>query len=193
MVKFKQKNYSSLGAKLLKGLKKTANRVDTSIINSSLKAQRNLGLMKKIPGHEVFNKVSPKSNYQINRETVDSIKKAKKFLPSKHSNAKTKNKLNKILTTPINELSDDFLNLVAENPLTGISTISPIVGSTAVVSPLENKVIKKFIPGYEKMTKKLGDNYKKSTVSKKIRSLKSPSIVDVFGKNISNPHFYDKV
>ena len=171
MIKFKQKGYPNLGVKVLKKSLKKKTAKNTSIMNA-VKTQGNSGLMNGAPQHKDLTGVASKSNYQ---ETVDSI-------------APKKGKLEKALTTPINELSNSFLKSAAENPLMGISTVSPIPGSTLVAAPLENKVFKRFIPGYKKVTENLGNRYKNSALSKKIRSLKSPSILDIAGKNVSNPY-----
>ena len=169
MIKFRQKEYSGLGTKILHSVKKAANRIDTSIANRSLKVQDKLGTdklfladknpLKRKSGRKI--KISPKTNRQIHRETVESREAAKK-----------------IYKAPMNENIDDGLKFASGNPIAAISGSYPAPGS-ALAGKSVDSATKFFIPPYEKATRKLQSKYAGSKFSKSLRNRRLPSLEEI--------------
>ena len=150
--------------KLVRGVKKALNRADTAIINGSLKAQDKLGISKKGPIASRV-RVSPKTNHQINRETVRTVRSAQKTG-------------RKILETPLNEGIDSGIRYAAGNPITAVTSLAPIPGSTAI-GIVGEKTLKSKIPGYSKVTSKLQGGYSGSGFSKGLKKFRLPSIKEI--------------
>ena len=164
MIKFRQKEYSSRGMKLVRGIKKALNRADTAFIDGSLKAQEKLGISKGGPiASRVM--VAPKTNYQINRETIKTVRGAQKTG-------------RKIIETPLNEGLDSGIKYLAGNPISGVTALAPIPGSTAA-GIIGEKALKSKIPAYSKATSKFQEGYSGSGFSKGLKKFRLPSIKEI--------------
>lgn len=147
--------------KVVRGVKKVANKVDTALVNGSLKIQDKL---KGTPSVTKV-KVAPKTNHQINKETIKTVREAQETG-------------RKILETPINEGLDQGFRFASGNPMTAIVAGVPVPGSTAVAAVGE-QALKSKVPIYNKATEKLQEGYSKSKFSRKLRKARLPSLKDL--------------
>lgn len=148
MIKFRQKEYSNILKKVIRGGKKVTNKTGVT-------------LTKKLSPTSKL-KVHPKSNYQLNRETIETVQGMKEAGP-------------RAVLTPINNLADNGIKYAAENPIAGVASPIPIPGSTAIGLGAE-KLSKLFVPGYDRVTKKAQEKYTRSKLSQTLKRTRLPSI-----------------
>lgn len=184
MIILRDKQYSSKLMKAVKTAKRVGNTVMTAIDNAGLKtgnAIKEVVTGKATPQHMKVG-FKPKTNAQINRETVQQVRGAQRA---------TKKAAQEIYYTP-GAMADKGIRYAAENPIaaTGnaasvvLPAVNPIWAAIPVGAPsIGAETIAKRGGVYRKSTQWLGRKYGQSNVSKGLRAMPSlPEVATQFGR-----------
>lgn len=184
MIILRDKQYSSKLMKAVKTAKRVGNTVMTAIDNAGLKtsnAIKEAVTGKATPQHMKVG-FKPKTNAQINRETIQRVRGAQRA---------TKKAAQEIYYTP-GAIADRGIKFAAENPIAAagqagsvvLPTVNPAFLGIPVGSPsvAVNAAAKKWRP-YDRATKKIANAYERSQVSQGLRAMPSlPEIATQFGR-----------
>lgn len=187
MIIIRQKEYSSRTAKFLRAVNKTKDAVMVPIDNAGLKvgnALKSIVTGKETPSYMRIG-FKRKTNNQINRETVGTIKTAKR---------KAKEAATEMYYTP-GQTIDKGMRLAAENPIT---TATGVVGKVTMVTdpagtglvPWGNiglateQAAKKWGP-YKKATEAMGRAHER-TVGRVVRSIPSVPEMAMRAQNLGH-------
>lgn len=186
MIILRDKTYSSKLIKAVRTAKRVGNTVMTAVDNAGLKtsnAIREVVTGKPTPLY-MKAEVRPKTNTQINRETIQKVRGAQKA---------AKKAAQEIYYTP-GAVADKGIKFAAENPIAAagqagsviLPTVNPALLGVPIGSPSAavNAAAKKWKP-YNRATKKMANAYGRSQVSQGLRAMPSlPEIATQVGRTI---------
>jgi hypothetical protein len=186
MIILRQKEHSSKLMKVVRTMKRAGNNIVTAIDNAGLKAgntAKEIVTGKPTPAHMKV-RFRPKTNQQINRETVNQVRGTQKAI---------KDTAEGIYYTP-GQMVDKGIKYSAENPIaaTGnaasvvLPAVNPVWAAIPVGGPsIGVEAAAKKVGFYKKGTQRLGEAYRKSGVSRGLRSMGSlPETASQFGQMI---------
>lgn len=187
MIILRQKEYSSVGQKVIYGItrvKEPINRTSSNLSNKLYRAivPNNSKKARELDFYLAHPKEKP-SRYQLMKNSINSKNNIKRNIGN------TLNKAEKAYLTP-GEVINSGVEVFVKNPVsvasqaagkitmvtdpTGLGVVPIGAGGTAL-----EQVIKKSVPKYRKLTEKAGEKYKNSKLSRNIRNIPSgPEILN---------------